>query len=125
MTQQQQHSEDSWDIEDGTVDDVREAVVANLEHRGVMRKLRAKVKKGSKRGKPGFYAPHPYIFKSIYVEDRRKTSCITDLCFLYVAFPCFSSSFWECFLRVIDVEARAVHCRAAKLFILTVRPLLL
>ncbi|CAM9180105.1 unnamed protein product, partial [Laminaria digitata] len=39
-----EHSEDSWDLEDGTVDDLREAVVANLEHSGVMGKLRAKVR---------------------------------------------------------------------------------
>ena len=48
---QQQPSEDSWNLQDGTVDDLREAVVANLEHRGVMGKLRAKVISGSKRAK--------------------------------------------------------------------------
>lgn len=58
---QQQHSEDSWDVENGTVDDVKEAVVANLEHRGVMRKLRAKVKKTASEGKIGSHAPHPYM----------------------------------------------------------------
>lgn len=47
----QQHSEDSWNLQDGTVDDLKEAVVANLEHRGVMGKLRAKVITGSKRAR--------------------------------------------------------------------------
>lgn len=68
--------EDSWDLQDGTVEDLREAVVANLEHRGVMGKLRAKVISGSKRARAHRFLPYS---RSPHAEDTRKNECL----FLY------------------------------------------
>lgn len=39
----QQHHETPLEGGDGTIDDLKQALVENLEHRGVLNKLRAKV----------------------------------------------------------------------------------